>query len=380
MIMVKTRPHPQHRNAVRPRLLFVCDHVPDRNGTGLEKRSFSFLLAYTKFATVDLLILHFLASADKNRILPLKKVCGYVAAHPMQFVKIAMKIPLGNIHRRFKQADAVHVVKLMDFIENVQHGHLFWDIDEVPPRFKENWNSQKPHAPNPAARLKYLEKLNSCDLVFSSSDVEKQISSEKIQVVPNVISDTDIKHSTHKTGIPNLLFVGALGQIPNLEGLTYFAQNVLPILKTKVPNITVTVVGRMQKNPELHAKVANLRQTSGLRFHTNVPDCGPYYAAASVAIAPTRLGGGTRVKIIEAFAYGCPVVSTPKGCEGLKVTDGCQLLVRETDQEFAQACADLIANPSLGKRISEQARDFFQKHHTQEIVDNILLRLVGPLL
>lgn len=94
-------------------------------------------------------------------------------------------------------------------------------------------------------------------------------------------------------------------------------------------------LGACKKNPEVHAKVAVLQKACGLKFHTDVPDCGPYYGAATVAIAPTRIGGGTRVKIIKAFAYGCLVVSTPKSCEGLNVTDDCQLLVKETDQGFA---------------------------------------------
>jgi glycosyltransferase involved in cell wall biosynthesis len=378
--MTKTRPHPSNKGVNQPRLQFVCDHVPDQNGTGLEKRSFSFLCAYAKFATVDLLVLQFLARADQSRLSSAKKICRRVTARPKLFVKMALKIPFSGIRRRLALVDAVHLVKLADFVDNFQHDQLFWDIDEVPPRFKENWNSQKLHVPNPEAKQRYLEKLNSCDLVFASSDVEKRLSSEKVQVVPNVISDPGTPQAPHQSGPPNLLFVGALGQFPNLEGLTYFAQNVLPILKTMVPNVTVTVVGRMQDNPELRAKVSILQKISGLQFHTNVPDCGPYYAAASVAIAPTRIGGGTRVKIIEAFAYGCPVVSTPKGCEGLNVIDGCHLLVKGTDQEFAQACADLIANPALGKHLTEQARDFFQKYHTQEIVNDSLLRLVTPLI
>jgi len=357
----------------------VCDHVPDQNGTGLEKRSFSFLSAYAKFTVVDLLILHPLTRADEDRIVAVKKLCRNVTGRARPFMNAAMKFSFSNIRRSIAGADAVHVVKLTDFIDKIEHEHLYWDIDEVPPHLKENWNSKKEHVPNPEAKQRYLEKLNSCDLVFASSDLEKQLSSKKVHVVPNVISDPDIAYTTVQNGPPNLLFVGALGQIPNLEGLIYFVQIVLPILKIMVPHVTVTVVGRMRNDPALRAKVATIQQVSGVQVHTNVPDCGPFYATASVAIAPTRIGGGTRVKIIEAFAYGCPVVSTPKGCEGLDVTHDCQLLVKETDQEFAQACADVIANPDLGKRLSKEAHDFFQTFHTQQIVDDRLFQLVTSL-
>ena len=86
-----------------------------------------------------------------------------------------------------------------------------------------------------------------------------------------------------------------------------------------------------------------------------VRDLGPCYAAADVAIVPLRAGGGTRIKILEAFAHGVPVVSTPVGAEGLEAGDGEHLLLGEDAEAFARRCAELMASPELRRNLAERA-------------------------
>lgn len=141
--MMNSTSHRPFRGTKRPRLLFVGEHVPDENGSGLEKRTLSFLCAYTKIATVDLLILRHLNRSQRSRLLSVKNLFTHIAARPRLFVKIALKLPFSGIQHRLESADAVHVVKLLDFIDTIRQDRIFWDIDEVPPRFKENWNAIK---------------------------------------------------------------------------------------------------------------------------------------------------------------------------------------------------------------------------------------------
>jgi glycosyltransferase involved in cell wall biosynthesis len=81
-------------------------------------------------------------------------------------------------------------------------------------------------------------------------------------------------------------------------------------------------------------------------------------------IVPVRAGGGTRIKVLEAFAYGRPVVSTAVGCEGLRVRDGDQLLVAETDAEMAHGCLRLMRDAQLRRRLVEGATDLLRAHYT----------------
>jgi glycosyltransferase involved in cell wall biosynthesis len=99
-----------------------------------------------------------------------------------------------------------------------------------------------------------------------------------------------------------------------------------------------------------------------------VPDVLPELAAADVAVVPVRFGGGTRIKILEAFAYGVPVVSTTVGCEGLDVVDGEHLLVADTPDSFAAACARILADAELRARLTENARARWAERHRWEVI------------
>lgn len=93
-------------------------------------------------------------------------------------------------------------------------------------------------------------------------------------------------------------------------------------------------------------------------------DLTPVYAATDAAIVPLRAGGGTRIKILEAFAHGVPVVSTPAGAEGLDIADGRELLLGADAETFVGACVRLAQDSSLGARLSTVARAFVAAHHT----------------
>jgi len=93
----------------------------------------------------------------------------------------------------------------------------------------------------------------------------------------------------------------------------------------------------------------------GARLHGYVADPAPFWTAASVLAVPLLSGGGVRVKILEAMASGVPIVSTSVGCEGLAVRDGEHLLIADTPEAFAQACARLLADALLARRLADNA-------------------------
>ena len=154
--------------------------------------------------------------------------------------------------------------------------------------------------------------------------------------VPNVV-ERPLLPVRAADGRTNLLFVGHLSYEPNVHGLAWFMTEAWPRLRAIMGEaVHLDIVGMHPCD-----RVKTLAETAGVSLHANVPSVEPFYANADIAIAPILHGGGTRIKIIEAMAYGRPVVSTPLGVEGLEVADGDQVLIEETGERFAAAVAGL---------------------------------------
>ena len=110
------------------------------------------------------------------------------------------------------------------------------------------------------------------------------------------------------------------------------------------------------------------KRDSGIIVTGKVADVRPYLAAASVMAVPLRQGRGTRLKILEAFAAGCPVVSTTKGAEGLKVKDGEHLLIGDEIETIVEGVCQLWSNPSLGQKVANSAYELVRKEYSCEAV------------
>jgi glycosyltransferase involved in cell wall biosynthesis len=157
----------------------------------------------------------------------------------------------------------------------------------------------------------------------------------------------------------NMVFTGAMDWMPNEDGIHFFAERVLPLVRQRVPEATLTVVGR-NANARLHALAT---PASGIEITGSVPDVRPYVERADLFVVPLRIGGGTRLKIYEAMAMECPVVSTTIGAEGLPVRDGEHLVLADDAEAFADACVRLLldreAAVALGRRSAEYVREHF---------------------
>jgi glycosyltransferase involved in cell wall biosynthesis len=130
-----------------------------------------------------------------------------------------------------------------------------------------------------------------------------------------------------------VLFAGLLTYEPNIDAARFLVTDVLPRLRRHHPDAEVRLVGTYDR------RVTDLAGRRGVTLAGGVPDMTPELARADVAAVPIRFGGGTRVKILEAFAHGIPVVSTLAGAEGLDVIAGEHLVIADDAQAFADACA-----------------------------------------
>lgn len=161
---------------------------------------------------------------------------------------------------------------------------------------------------------------------------------------------------------PIVLFVGGLSWPPNAAAVVYLAEHVLPALRRSHPAARVRVVGRI---------AASLRErlvaSQGVEVTGDVDDVRPHLAEASVVAVALEAGGGTRLKILEAFAAGIPVVSTPVGCEGIAGAHGRELIVAERPA-FAAEIARLLDQPAVGRALAGAARRLAEQTYDWGVV------------
>ncbi len=150
---------------------------------------------------------------------------------------------------------------------------------------------------------------------------------------------------------PTLLLIGTMHYYPNIDAVLHFFQSMYPALSKAVPNLKVLIVGHLPP-PEIQA----LALLPGVTVTGSVPDVRPYIGRSWVLAVPLRLGGGTRLKIVEAMASGLPVVSTTVGAQGIHATDGDQLLLADAPEHFVQQTIRLLNDASLRDRLAEQGR------------------------
>jgi len=184
----------------------------------------------------------------------------------------------------------------------------------------------------------------------------------RVAVVPTGV---DVEYFSGPTPVPrvaDLVFVGSMDWLPNVDGVAWFAREVLPRLRARLPECTVAIVGR---SPD--RAVAGLAASDPRLLVTGtVEDVRPYLWGSTAAIVPLRIGGGTRLKIYEAMAAGVPVVSTTVGAEGLEVSSPRNIRLADTPDEFAAACAGLVQDEEMRSRQARAAREMVQSRCSWE--------------
>lgn len=154
-----------------------------------------------------------------------------------------------------------------------------------------------------------------------------------------------------------LLFVGPLSYEPNYLAVRWMVDEVMDRICQQLPDARLAVVGNLRGAPYPP-------QHEAVEYHGFVHDLEKFYSGATVAVAPLKAGGGTRVKILEAMARQRALVATPFAVEGLGVVDGRDLAVADTPQDFADACVALLTDGDRRAEITKQANATFLAEHT----------------
>jgi glycosyltransferase involved in cell wall biosynthesis len=185
----------------------------------------------------------------------------------------------------------------------------------------------------------------------------------RVEVVPNAYRVVDEPVGRVEVGDPpTVLFQGTLRYPPNAEAARFLVGEVVPRLRSLAPDVRVRLVGTTA--PALEA----LDDPPTVNLVGQVPDMSEELARADVVVVPIRFGSGTRLKVLEAFAQRVPVVATTLGAEGLGAEDGVHLLLADTPDDLAAACARLLVDEGLRTDLVARAHELFVERYADGIV------------
>ncbi len=188
----------------------------------------------------------------------------------------------------------------------------------------------------------------------------------KATVIPNGVDiDYYRPDNVHPLTLKScsLIFTGKMDFRPNIDAVLWFCQEVLPLVQAEVPEVHFYIVGQRP-----HHRILPLTTNPAVTITGYVNDVRPYIAGAEVYVVPLRIGGGTRLKVMEAMAMSKAIVSTSLGCEGFKVTDGQQLIVADTPHEFARRVIDLLGDARARERLGQTARRFVERRYDWRLI------------
>ena len=217
------------------------------------------------------------------------------------------------------------------------------------------------------------------DLSVTMSDIDRDLllsrnSSLNITTIPNGVDTHEFQPLPMPVdGSNNLVYVGNMSYRPNADAVTYFCEEILPLIHQKIPNVQFWIVGN-QPLPEVYDLQNEFVHVTG-----RVEDVQPFYQQSSVCVIPLRAGSGTRLKILEAMALGRPIVSTSVGAEGIDITDGDNILIGDDPQTFASHIVDLLQNQAAWQRIATQARQFAVDNYDWDSITDKLLKTFDSL-
>jgi glycosyltransferase involved in cell wall biosynthesis len=405
----------------KPNLLYLSPVSPTPNGTGLAKRAFNNLKALSDSYHLYLLVMppgrkdchlhpEVVRLCRKLKKIPLHPLRDFrlcieiLIKKSMKFLRIRTNFRpqewdsysrkrIGRGQKAFSGVDfsVIHVFRmymipvlesfLMDFAGSVQV-----DLDDLESDTRIDiarvcrLNGLVEAAADGERQGKfYREKeqqlLQRFGRIFVGSAQDKDLilsryGHPRVEVLPNIIEAPESEDCQGMNSSPvRFLICGNFRYYPNLDGLDHFVKRILPTINESAPaDFLVDVVG-----PGLKGKLKRqVKRTRRIMYHGQVPDMSPYVARANAVLVPIRSGGGTRIKILEGFAYGKTVISTLKGAEGLPVEHNRHILLAERAEDFAGHCLRFLADPRRWEQIGENGRTLVSTLFTPERIKKVL--------
>ncbi len=216
-----------------------------------------------------------------------------------------------------------------------------------------------------------LKLARDSDLVWCASsddkeNIEKEVPSVRIELIPTI-------HPLHSRGRPfnqrkDLFFAGNFAHRPNADGVTYFLENVFPLLSKALPGIEFHIAGSSPP-PQIQALSSSQIHVMGF-----VPDIEPFFMSSRVFVAPLRFGAGVKGKIGDALSHGLPVVTTSIGAKGMGFENGSQVMIADDPESFAAAVVKLYQDQELWDRLAENGYVHMEQNFSPAVVERVIER------
>ena len=203
--------------------------------------------------------------------------------------------------------------------------------------------------------------LKNFRLCTVASNVERQLLAEAVptfeavHVIPNCVDVGSYVRTPHVRQPESLVFTGSLRFRPNHEAMTWFLEDIYPLIRKKAPGVQLKITGSPGPCP--------LPPAPNVVLTGRVADVSSVVASSAVSLAPIRNGGGTRLKILEAMALRTPVVATSKAAEGLNAQHSEHLLIADSPQDFAQAVLEILRKPDRFQKMVDDAFELVKSRY-----------------
>jgi sugar transferase (PEP-CTERM/EpsH1 system associated) len=296
------------------------------------------------------------------------------------------------------QVESIHLMAYLPIIRSAcKRPLVICDWHNIESELMRRYSQREPnllrraYAGKTARLMSDFESRALCEfdahLVVSQKDAERlrNLNSEaRVFVIENGVdtgyySDAQIEKAAaaprDAPGKKRIVFVASMDYHANIEGAVSFAREVWPRLHARKPGLVFTIVGR-----DPSKEVRALALTPGIEVTGTVDDVRPFYGNAVAAIVPLNVGGGSRLKILEAMAAGVPVVSTTLGAEGLDVLPGENILIADTNEQLVEAIDGVVEDEERRNRLGAAGRALVSSRYDWAMVGNLICEVYQKLL
>jgi glycosyltransferase involved in cell wall biosynthesis len=376
----------------QPSILFISPIVPLPQGIGLAMRAWTFLAALAETYHVRLLVIPVVPQVNPEEgLCELRKLgvdAELVANNSLEDAKAAVAYTRDLV--KSNSFRAIHVFRLymLPFIREIfnlpqaQRPAIALDMDDYESKTHARLaeHARFLHQPDPALiqKAKQFEKmedkyLGRCQRVYvctttDRTDLARRFQLDHFRAVPNAVSVPPLISVNKSIEEFTLLFVGTLGYAPNEDAVVFFCHDILAQIRAAADRPVHVIIAGANPGPRVRA----LAHDQTIEVVGFAPDLSVYYQQAHAAIVPIRVGGGMRIKVLEAFSYHCPVVSTSIGAEGIEAIPEQHLLIADTAEDFANQCLRLMRDPALASMLAQQAYDLVAAHYSLDHVQTLI--------
>jgi glycosyltransferase involved in cell wall biosynthesis len=195
-------------------------------------------------------------------------------------------------------------------------------------------------------------------------------------VIPNGVDVDFFRPSFPQDVVPGrVAFLGPTYMFPNRDAVEFFLADAWPLVRERCPESTLHLIGKNSIDEK-----ARFESHAGVTCNGHVPDIRPHFAETAVSIVPLRVGGGTRLKILDSWSMAKAVVSTSVGCEGLQTVDGRNILIRDDPTDFADAVVQVLRDRELRDRLGYEARKTAEELYGWRVVGRKLVAYYQDLM